>query len=151
MSAFHILFLLFLAVPLIEIYVLIQVGGWIGAIPTVFMVVFTAVFGALLLRHQGLSTLTRVRSSMERGEIPAIEMFEGVFLLIGGALLLTPGFVTDAFGFLCLITPIRRAMVIHLLKSGFIVTPQQPRHSPKDHPHANGPVTLEGEYDKEKD
>lgn len=150
MSPIHILFLLFLAIPLIEIYVLIQVGSIIGAIPTVFMVVFTAVLGSLLLRAQGLATLTRVRATMERGEVPAVEMFEGVFLLIGGALLLTPGFVTDALGFLCLITPIRRAMVMRLLRSGFIVNGRRP-YTPKDHPHANGPITLDGECRREDD
>ena len=74
MGVFRILLALFLLVPLIEIYFLIKVGAIVGAIPTVFLVVFTAVLGALLLRFQGFSTLNRVRSVMARGEIPAIEM-----------------------------------------------------------------------------
>lgn len=107
----HILFLLFLGIPLLEIYLLIEVGSVIGAIATVFMVVFTAVLGAMLLKAQGLSTLRRVQEATARGEVPAIEMLEGFCLLIGGALLLTPGFLTDFVGFLCLITPLRRAAI----------------------------------------
>ena len=107
----HILFLLFLAVPLFEIYLLIEVGSVIGAIPTVFMVVFTAVLGTMLLQAQGISTLRRVQEATARGEVPAVEMLEGFFLIIGGILLLIPGFFTDIIGFLCLIAPLRRALI----------------------------------------
>jgi len=105
MPIFRILFLLFLCIPLIEIYLLIQVGEIIGALPTIFMVVFTAVLGVALLRWQGLVTLTRMQAAMARGELPAVTMIEGVFLLVAGALLLTPGFFTDAIGFALLIPP----------------------------------------------
>jgi len=98
MPVFRYLFLLFLLVPLVEIYFLIQVGKVIGAGWTVFFVVFTAVLGAALLRVQGLSTLNRVQRSLERGRLPAVELLEGLMLLVAGALLLTPGFVTDAIG-----------------------------------------------------
>lgn len=103
--------LLFLLVPLVEIYVLIEVGGIIGALPTIGLCVLTAVIGAALLRVQGFHTLRRAQDNLARGEIPAIEMFEGVALGFGGALLLTPGFVTDAVGFLCLIPWSRRALI----------------------------------------
>ena len=93
MSPFQLLFLLFIIVPLTEIYLLIQVGGVIGALPTVLLVVFTAVLGAWLLRMQGVSTLRRVQSAMQHGQIPAIEMVEGMVLVVSGALLLTPGFL----------------------------------------------------------
>ena len=73
MSPFHILFLLFLGIPLLEIYLLIKVGSVIGAFTTVFLVVFTAVLGAWLLRIQGFSTLTRVRTTLEQGGIPAVD------------------------------------------------------------------------------
>ena len=99
---FQILLLLFLVVPIIEIYLLIQVGGYLGAGTTIFLVVFTAVLGAWLLRIQGFSTMRRVQNSVARGEIPAIEMLGGVLLLLSGALLLTPGFFTDTIGFLLL-------------------------------------------------
>lgn len=107
----HILFLLFLVVPLLELYLLIEVGSVIGAISTVFIVVFTAVLGAMLLQAQGISTLRRVQEATDRGEIPAVEMLEGFCLLIGGALLLLPGFFTDFIGFLCLVTPLRRVVI----------------------------------------
>jgi len=111
MRAPHILLLLFSTIPLVEIYLLISVGQVIGTIWTVLMVVFTAVLGAALLRSQGLSTLRRGQEPSARGEIPALEMIEGLMLLVGGALLLTPGFVTDANGFICLLTPLRQAVI----------------------------------------
>ena len=143
MRASHILLLLFLTVPLVEIYFLISVGQVIGAIPTVFMVVFTAVLGAMLLRAQGLSTLRRVQEITARGGMPALEMIEGMMLLFGGALLLTPGFFTDAIGFICLISPLRRAVIRYWIKRyGSPVNGTQ-GSAPK------GPQTLEGEYWKE--
>ncbi len=148
MHPFRILFLLFLLVPLLEIYLLIKVGGIIGALPTVFMVVFTAVLGALLLRVQGFSTLARVRSTLERGGIPAVEMLEGAVLLVAGALLLTPGFFTDAIGFLCLIPSLRRAMIRRLLRNVVMKGFGGPR-GPAGGPH--GPHTIEGEFRREDD
>ncbi|MDZ7747964.1 MAG: FxsA family protein [Halofilum sp. (in: g-proteobacteria)] len=103
--------LLFLVVPLVEIYLLIEVGQVIGALPTVGLCVLTAVVGGALLRYQGFQTMVRAQQNLQRGRIPAIEMFEGVALAIGGALLLTPGFATDVIGFLCLVPWSRRAMI----------------------------------------
>ncbi len=110
------LLLVFLVVPLVEIYVLIEVGGIIGALPTVLACVGTAFLGGGLLRYQGFQTLRRAQRNMDRGQIPAMEMFEGVALAIGGALLLTPGFVTDVAGFLCLIPWTRRALIAAALR-----------------------------------
>lgn len=103
MRSFPLFAVLFFVIPLIEIYLLIQVGGIIGVLPTILLVVLTAVVGAFLLRQQGLSTLARFQSSMAKGEMPATALLEGVMLLIGGALLMTPGFFTDAIGFACLL------------------------------------------------
>lgn len=103
--------LLFLLVPLAEIYILIEVGSVIGALTTIGLCVLTAVIGAGLLRIQGFQTMRRAQENLNRGEIPAIEMFEGVALAFGGALLLTPGFVTDTVGFLCLIPWSRRWLI----------------------------------------
>jgi UPF0716 protein FxsA len=111
MNPFAVLFLLLLMVPLVEIYFLIQVGRLIGAIPTIALVVFTALLGAMLLRFQGWTTLQRTRLSMAQGQVPALEMLEGVLLVLAGILLLIPGFVTDAVGFLLLIPPLRRALI----------------------------------------
>lgn len=114
MNAFSIFAILFLAIPIAEIYLLIEVGSVIGVFPTILLVVGTAVLGAALLRQQGLSTITRFQNNMAAGQLPATEMLEGVLLIIGGALLMTPGFFTDAIGFLCLI-PVSRKVIVHFL------------------------------------
>ena len=108
---FRSLFLLFIIVPLVEIYFLIQVGEVIGAGWTVFFVVGTAVLGASLLRVQGASTMMRAQSSMMSGQLPALEIFEGIALAASGLLLLTPGFVTDTFGLILLTPPLRRVLI----------------------------------------
>lgn len=139
----YLLLILFLAVPLVEIWLLIKVGGWIGAIPTIGLVVFTAVLGVLLLRWQGFGLLARVRAMMARGELPAIEMLEGVVLVFSGALLLAPGFFTDAIGFLLLIPPLRRATVMWLLSRSLVTNRPPPGPGPR------GPRTIEGEFRRE--
>lgn len=119
---FPVFALIFLVVPLVEIYILIQVGQIIGALWTIFFVVFTAVIGVQLLKHQGLSTLMRAQQKMSGGEMPAQELLEGFALVIAGAFLLTPGFFTDAFGFLLLIPAARRFLIKkiteRMIKSG---------------------------------
>lgn len=145
MRVSQILLLLFLSIPLVEIYFLILVGEAIGAIPTVFMVVFTAVLGAMLLRVQGLSTLRRVQAASARGEVPALEMLEGMMLMVGGVLLLTPGFFTDAIGFICLLPPLRQALIRYWIKRfGTKIHGQTGQGS-----QSQAPKTLEGEYWKE--
>jgi UPF0716 protein FxsA len=152
MNPFQILFVLFLLIPMLEIYLLIKVGAIIGALPTVFMVVFTAVLGVWLLRIQGFATLARVRQTMAQGGIPAVEMLEGAVLLVAGALLLTPGFFTDTVGFLCLIPSLRRAIVRWALARFFIPPggfggPGQGPAGSQQH-RVN---TIEGEYRREDD
>ncbi|MFT4725533.1 MAG: UPF0716 protein FxsA [Granulosicoccus sp.] len=95
--------ILFIAMPIIEIAVLLRVGDSLGWLLTLGIVVFTAVLGAAMLRQQGLATLNKARQRMSSGEMPAEQLLEGMLLVIGGVLLLTPGFVTDAFGFACLV------------------------------------------------
>jgi UPF0716 protein FxsA len=147
MPIFRYLFILFLTVPLIEIYFLIQVGDVIGAWPTVLLVVITAVLGVWLLRWQGLSTLTRVQTSLEHGELPAQAMLEGMLLLVAGALLLTPGFVTDTVGFLILVPPLRHRIAGWLLQRGLLQAGMPPGSSqpPPDQ------RTIEGEFEKRDD
>jgi UPF0716 protein FxsA len=113
---FPVFALIFFLVPLIEIYVLIQVGQVIGAGWTVFFVVLTAVIGVQLLKSQGLSTMTRAQHKMNHGELPAAELLEGLALAVAGALLLTPGFFTDAIGFLLLFPPTRFMLVRYFSK-----------------------------------
>ncbi len=105
---FKILFILFLTIPLIEIMLLIEIGRVVGAVYTIALVIGTAALGAALLRNQGLATLAKVQLNMDQGNLPATELIEGLMLLIAGALLLTPGFFTDVFGFLVLIPALRR-------------------------------------------
>ena len=115
---FRILVILFLTVPVLEIFLLLKVGGLIGALWTIFLVVLTAVIGVSLLRLQGISTIQRLQECSARGELPAIPMIEGAFLLFAGALLLTPGFFTDAVGFAILFPPFRRYLAAQILTRG---------------------------------
>lgn len=101
------LLLAFIVVPLVEIAVFIQVGGAIGTWPTVALVILTAIAGTWLIRLQGLSTLARAEASLQQQNLPVRELFDGVCLLLAGALLLTPGFVTDTLGFALLLPPVR--------------------------------------------
>jgi len=126
---FRFLLLLFLLVPLIEIYFLIQVGEVIGAAWTVFAVVATAVIGASLLRVQGASTLLRAQTSMQQGGLPALEMMEGIALAASGILLLTPGFFTDALGFILLLPPFRQFLIKKLFKQSAFTMHGQTMHS----------------------
>lgn len=107
---------LFIALPIIELVVLIEVGSAIGALNTIGLVLLTAIIGAALLKKQGLATLTRANQRINSGEIPAREMAEGLILAFGGALLLTPGFITDAVGFLCLLPGSRHWLVSQAMK-----------------------------------
>ncbi|MAS81349.1 MAG: exlusion protein FxsA [Legionellales bacterium] len=102
---------MFLAIPLIEIAILIEIGKVVGATYTIMLVIGTAALGAALLRQQGLSTIKKVQRNMNQGSLPAIELIEGLMLLVAGALLLTPGFFTDIFGFLALMPSLRRRIV----------------------------------------
>jgi UPF0716 protein FxsA len=111
-----VLFLVFLVTPIVEITVFINVGGLIGVPATVAIVLLNAVLGAALLRAQGLSTLMRARESMERGVPPVEAVVDGVGLIVAGALMITPGLVTDAIGFLLLIPPLRRAITMELFR-----------------------------------
>lgn len=115
MPLFRLLLVLFIAFPLLELYLLIKVGGMIGVLPTIGLCILTAVLGAALLRLQGLQTLADIQSRLERREMPAAELLSGTILLLSGALLLTPGFVTDCIGFLCLVPALREKLAGRLL------------------------------------
>jgi UPF0716 protein FxsA len=115
------LFALFIVVPVIEMWILIRVGSLIGAWPTISLVLLTALAGVTLLRREGFKTLARGTAKMNRGEMPAQEMLEGLVLAVSGTLLLTPGFATDFLGFLGLIPWTRRWAIRKLLASGRFV------------------------------
>ncbi len=154
MRTFPLFAVLFFAVPIVEIYLLIQVGEVIGAFPTILLVISTAVLGGFLLRQQGLSTLARYQQSVAQGQLPATQLLEGVFLLVGGVLLMTPGFFTDALGLLCLLPWSRRFMIARMIKRFHVRTfGASAQHSPSSHSpesaptrETSSPATLEGEF-----
>lgn len=147
MNPLRLLFLVFLIVPLIEIYLLLVIGGIIGPLPTVAMVVFTAVLGAWLLRIEGFNTWFRLQQSMAQGKVPALEMVEGPILLVGGALLLTPGFFTDFLGFLCLLPSTRKRLARYILNKWLLTRVQGTPRGP-GRPGGGESVTIEGEFQR---
>jgi len=110
------LFPIFVVVTLAEIYVLVSLGEAIGGLSTVLLVVITAFIGSSLLRQQGWSTMAKAQQSMSEGRTPAMEMMEGVVILVSGILLLTPGFLTDALGLLGLMPWSRSYFINHFLE-----------------------------------
>ena len=101
------LVLIFIVVPIAEIYVIIKVGEAIGLLPTVALLLADAVLGSMLLRHQGRAAWIRFNRALAEGRLPHKEVFDGVLVIMGGALLLTPGFLTDILGLVLLIPPTR--------------------------------------------
>ncbi len=110
------LLLLFILVPAIELALLLEVGSHLGTLPTLGLIAATGVVGASLARRQGLAVLGRAQDQMARGELPAGSLADGVMILVAGALLITPGILTDAFGFLLLV-PVFREVVRNVAMS----------------------------------
>jgi UPF0716 protein FxsA len=104
------LFILFVVIPVIELYLLIKVGSLIGALPTVALVLSISMAGAWLVRHQGFEILRRIQAELAQGQLPVAELLDGAMVLIGGVLLLTPGFFTDVLGLFFLI-PYTRELI----------------------------------------
>ncbi len=141
---FFVFLLIFVFAPLAELYLLIEVGSRIGALPTIALSVFTALLGGLLVRLQGFTVLFRVQEALARGEMPALELMEGAMLLVVGLALLLPGFVTDTVGFLLLIPPLRRAVILWYLRRRGILRPGA-------RPPGGGPSGgyIEGEFHRD--
>ena len=133
---FPLIAVIFLLVPIIEIYLLIQVGQVIGAGWTIFLVVLTAVIGVALLKAQGLSTLNRAQQKLQANELPAREILEGMGLVVAGALLLTPGFFTDAVGFFLLFPP-TRIWLVNAVTSRMVVSSSVSMRGHHRHPDSN--------------
>lgn len=112
------LFLAFTIIPVIEIYLLIKLGTFLGALNTVIIVILTGIIGAYLARLEGLHTMIKVRDALNRGEMPAEEMLDALLILVAGIVLLTPGFLTDMAGLLILI-PQTRVMFKKWLRKKF--------------------------------
>ena len=144
-----ILFVIFAAATLIELYVLISVGSAIGAFSTVLLVILTAFMGSILVKRQGFSTLRRAQQATANGQNATFEMLEGVIILCAGFLLLTPGFITDFMGLLGLI-PQTRVYLLHKLIQNLL---KKPRHTFFIHHHRkhsrkseDKKDTIEGEF-----
>ncbi len=142
------LFALFLAIPLIEIALFIQVGGWIGLFPTLAIVVITAILGTWLVRHQGLMAIAGLQKSFRELADPTEPLAHGAMILIAGALLLTPGFFTDAVGFLFLIPGVRMAVMRYVRARVNVATMTYgdgpgPQNTASDDPN----VTIDGEFE----
>ena len=104
------LFFLFTLVPLLELYLLIRLGTYVGAVDTIAIVIGTGVAGGLLAKSQGLAVLDRMRAELNQGRLPAESLFDGLLILIAGAMLVTPGLLTDGLGLLLLIPWSRQAI-----------------------------------------
>ena len=111
-------FIFIFVFALLEAMVLARAAAWIGWVPTILATVVTAMLGSYLFRREGLETWQRLQLKMSQGEAPGVELLEGVMLLMGGALLITPGFLTDGIGFLMLLPQSRGAMARYLVSKG---------------------------------
>lgn len=143
MRLFPLLLLGFIATPLVELFILIEVGSVIGALPAVLLCIATAALGAALVRAQGLRTLREVQDATRRGEVPAVAMLEGVVLALAGVLLLTPGLVTDAIGFAALLPPLRRGLLLRGLRAHL-----RPHFAASSEHRPGGGVTVEGKFQR---
>jgi len=150
--------LLFIVIPLTEIFLFVEIGSRIGGLNTVMIVLLTAFIGVNLLRYQGINTLRRAQQQMAQGQMPAQEMLEGMVLAVGGVLLITPGFLTDTLGLICLLPPTRRLIIRYLLAratmqmhSQFQAGPGYEKHdsSTQSPPHEHKGRTIEGDYRRE--
>jgi UPF0716 protein FxsA len=101
------LFLAFTLIPFVEIYLLIKIGAQIGAFNTILIVILTGLLGASLARLEGIKTMTKVRESLNRGDLPAEEMLDAMLIFVAGVVLLTPGFITDLTGLALLVPKLR--------------------------------------------
>lgn len=117
--------ILFIVVPIVELYIIIQVGQLIGLVPTLLLLVADAVLGAMLLRHQGRGAWQRFNLALKERRFPGREAADGLMIAIGATLLLTPGFITDIFGLILLIPPsraiIRRLMRVYVGRRFLVV------------------------------
>ena len=101
-------FILIFLTPFLEIFLIIEIGQHFGAINTIIMILATAILGTVLVRIEGLSTLSRIKASVQRGELPTIELISGGILIIAAVVLLTPGFITDVLGLVLMSPSLRR-------------------------------------------
>ena len=137
-----IIFILFLCLPAAEIWVIGRVSSVLGFWDTFFLLIFSAVFGVYLAKHQGRSVLIKVQQTVAEGRTPTIEMLDGLLIFLGGVLFVIPGFITDLFGLLFVLPPTRwviRWLIARKLARGF-TAPQPPRQPAKEPPNPRGQI-----------
>ena len=146
------LFLLFTSVSLLEIFVLIKVGSFLGAFATVALVVITALVGSALVRSQGLQLLQQLQQRLAQGEMPGEQLIEGVMLLMTGVLLVTPGFVTDFCGLMLLQPAIRKRIAVMVL-ANIKLNPNAAMngHFTQSHQQGCDKDVIEGEFERKDD
>jgi len=149
------LFILFTAVSLLEIFVLVKVGSFLGAWPTVALVIVTALIGSALVRSQGLQLVQQLQQRLAKGEMPGQQLIEGIMLIITGVLLVTPGFVTDLCGLLLLQPSIRAGIAKTILENvkfapGAMSGGFSQSHSGFSKPNIDGDI-IEGEFERKDD
>jgi UPF0716 protein FxsA len=143
-------FLLFLVFPFLELALLIKVGGVIGVLPTLLLLIVSAVLGSTLLRVAGLATALRAREKLARGEAPEREMLEGMLVALGGGLLILPGFISDVMGLLCLL-PFTRRLILRRLLARIEEQAMRQRAFADDLQARNAPErpnVIEGEFER---
>lgn len=115
-NVFLILFFVFVVVPLVELAVIVTVAGAIGIFPTIALLILVSAIGAFLVKREGIGVMRRTQAAIQRGEVPGREMLDAALLMGAGALCVVPGFVTDAFGLLLLVPPVRRYIGSRLIR-----------------------------------
>lgn len=138
-------FIIFVIIPLMEIMVFMAVGEQIGLFTTLLLALVTAILGGTIVRHQGLQTLLAIKLAFDHGKIPLNEIFDGICLVAAGAMLITPGFITDSLGFALLIPPLRSALREAIRRH----TDWHVEHNTGDmrRRHAQDPSIIEGEFE----
>ncbi|NWF39415.1 exlusion protein FxsA [Mariprofundus sp. NF] len=140
------LFALFILVPLLELWLLIEVGSGIGGLSTIALCLLTAALGGFLIRYQGVSTLIDAQKRMAHGEAPVDHGFHGVMIALAGVLLFTPGFITDSIGFLLLVPQLRQLLINKALPA--VQIPGSPNGPGQSRPH--DPLVIEAEIVSEE-
>ena len=150
------LVLIFIVLPIAELYVIIKVGEAIGILPTIALLILDSFLGAALLRSQGRAAWRRFNEALAAGRIPTREVFDGAMVILGGAFLITPGFITDVIGFLLLIPPTRavlRSVVARLARRRVSLRvmgpPPRPRAGTASGPGGPRPRSQRPGYDYE--
>jgi len=145
-------FIIFVIIPLAEILLFMLVGEQVGFLQTLFLAFLTAVIGGWIVKYQGLNTLADIRMAMDRGQMPLDELFDGICLIIAGATLITPGFLTDFIGFVLLVPPAREAMR-HIIRNHTTWGVEGVASSPEQKAQGTPPPgdILEGDYERVDD